>query len=134
MEPLCPPRSLHVLVVDDCADMVASLALLLRAWGHLPQGARDGPEALRLAAGCPPDVVLLDVAMPGMTGWELARRLRQLPGLGPAVLVAVSGYAQEHDRLRSLEAGCDLHLSKPLDLERLRLLLGAPEKENSRDP
>src|SRR5262245_18866229 len=79
-----------VLLVDDCADAVASLGILLRLWGYEPLGAHDGPTALALAATYRPDVVLLDIGLPGaMDGYEAARRLRGQPGTAPALLVAL---------------------------------------------
>jgi len=118
-----PIRSLRVLVVDDCADTTDSLAVLVGAWGFEVHVANDGPAGLRLATEHSPDVVLLDVAMPVMTGWQLARRLRQVEGLEGALLVALSGYGSDEDCRRSIDAGCDLHLVKPADPEVLRLLL-----------
>jgi len=117
-----------LLVVDDCPDTTASLALLAQGWGYCVRSANDGTTALRVAAQCRPDVVLLDIAMPGMDGWEVARRLRALPGLEDVFLVILSGFGGEDDQLRSLQAGCDLHLLKPVDPERLRRLLAAREE------
>ena len=113
----------RVLVVDDCADTTASFLLLARHWGHEPHAANDGQSAVALAAQVRPDVALVDVAMPGMDGFEVARRLRSLPGLEKALLVAVTGYDTEHDRRASREAGFDLHLVKPVDPEELERLL-----------
>jgi CheY-like chemotaxis protein len=131
-EALAPLRC-RVLVVDDCRDTTASTALLLRLWGCDVRVANDGPAALADAAAYPPDVVLLDLAMPCMDGCEVARRLRALPATAAVLLLSVSGYADpQHARL-ALAAGCDRHLSKPVDLEELRQLLaghqprGAPE-------
>src|SRR6476646_7109490 len=101
---------LRVLVVEDCADTRFSLRLLLRLWGHEVAEAADGPAALGLAASFAPDVVLLDIGLPG---YEVARRLRALPGLEDALLVGVSGFGQEDDVWRCLQAGCDTHLLKP---------------------
>lgn len=115
--------ALEILIVDDCLDTTASWGLLLRAWGHEVTIAHTGPEALQLAEQRPPDVILLDIGLPGMNGWEVAQRLRRIPGLEHAVLIAVSGYGREEDQLRSREAGCDLHLCKPVDLNLLEQLL-----------
>ena len=112
-----------VLVVEDHGDTALSLAMLLHFWGHRVRVARDGPEALALAAEAPPEVVLLDIGMPGMDGWEAATRLRRLPGLDRALVVAVSGYGREDDRRHSHAAGCDLHLLKPVDPDVLLRLL-----------
>jgi CheY-like chemotaxis protein len=118
-----PTTLLQVLVVDDCPDTTGSLAFLLNLWGHQAQVANSGPEALRLAAAHPPDVVLLDIAMPGMNGWEVLRQLKQLPGLKNTYLVVISGCASMEDRARSAAEGCYLHLTKPVVPELLRRLL-----------
>ncbi len=115
--PLC------VLVVDDCVDTAESLAALLGLWGYRPVVAHDGATALVAAEAHQPDVVLLDLALPGLDGLEVARRLRQHRGLREALLVAVTGYGDESFRRRADEAGFDLYLIKPLDLEWLRRLL-----------
>src|SRR5690606_36070944 len=81
--------------------------------------AHDGEEALRLARAEPPDMVLLDIGLPGMSGYEVARQMRSLPGLREVLLVAVTGYGSDEDRRRSLEAGFDLHVSKPVDHDAL---------------
>ena len=120
--------ALRVLVVDDCQDTTETMTTMLQAWGHSAYGARNGADALAVAFEQLPDVVLLDLAMPGMNGMDLARRLRELPGLEKVVLIMVSGYCQPSDRRRSEEAGCDLFLIKPVDLTDLRQLLAALEK------
>jgi two-component system CheB/CheR fusion protein len=117
------PSLLRVLVVDDCRDHTESLAILMRLWGHEALIAHDGPCALDLAGAQCPDVVLLDVGLPGMDGYEVARRLRRVPGMEKALLLTVSGYAQEADRERALAAGCADHLVKPVDLTMLRARL-----------
>jgi PAS domain S-box-containing protein len=107
----------RVLVVDDSRDIVESLADVLTTNGHEVRTAYDGPAALdAVKEGFHPEVVFLDVGMPGMDGYEVARRLRKLPGVEGAVLVALTGYGQEQDRERSKEAGFDRHLVKPVDL------------------
>jgi len=111
-----------VLVVDDNADAAESLALLLSLWGHQARVAYDGPAALRLAREHRPDVVFLDLNLPGLSGYAVARRLRQEPGLAETLLVAVTGFGEEEDG-RSHEAGIDLHLTKPVDIDVLRRLL-----------
>jgi signal transduction histidine kinase/ActR/RegA family two-component response regulator len=109
------PSSLsrRVLAVDDNADAVESLALLLGVLGHEVRTASDGPAALETAAAFRPDVVLLDIGLPGMDGYEVARRLRDEAGLKETLLVAVTGYGQEEDRRRAEQAGFDAHLTKP---------------------
>jgi CheY-like chemotaxis protein len=127
-----PPAPVGVLIVDDYEDAADSLAMLVKAYGHHACVAYSGAEALRLASVCCPDIVFLDVAMPGMSGWELAMRLRQLPGLEQVSLVAVSGYDQDSDRAGSRRAGCDLHLLKPVDPEEVLQLLLACQEEKQR--
>ena len=117
------PPPLRVLVVDDCPDGLQSTALLVRLWGHVAVTATDGPTALQRAAACRPDVVLLDVGLPGMDGHAVARALRGRLGLGQAYLICVTGYAAEEDRRLALAAGCDEHWAKPVDPEALRRLL-----------
>jgi signal transduction histidine kinase/CheY-like chemotaxis protein len=116
----------RILVVDDNVDAAESLALLLRLAGHEVWTTHDGPAALGLARELRPEVVLLDIGLPGMDGYEVARRLRQEPGLSGALLVAVSGYGQAEDRRRSREAGFDEHVVKPADPTEVgRILAGA---------
>jgi CheY-like chemotaxis protein len=112
-----------ILVVDDCPYLTDPLALLLKGWGYRPAVAYDGPSALTLALADPPSAVLLDLGLPGMDGCDLASRLRGLPGVGKALLVALTGYGQEEDVRLCREAGIDLHLLKPCDPEELRRLL-----------
>src|SRR5205823_2302062 len=85
--------------------------------------ARDGLAALDIAASWQPDVVLSDLGLPGMDGYALARRLREMPALGRAVLIALSGYGRDEDRRQAFDAGFDHHLVKPPDLEGLAALL-----------
>jgi CheY-like chemotaxis protein len=128
MNDFSPPQLLRVLMVDDCLDTTASMALLLGLWGHDARTAPDGPSALLLAEVYRPDVVLLDVGLPGMDGHQVALRLRGRLGLEAALLVAVSGYARAADCHRSLEAGCDLHWVKPVEPDDLRQLLAARQE------
>ncbi len=117
-------RGLRVLVVEDNVDMAESLATLLSAWGHEVHLAYDAASALTIAARARPEVVLSDLGLPGMDGYELARRLRAEPAFGKVVLVALSGYGRAEDQRRALDAGFDHHLVKPPDLARLAELLG----------
>jgi CheY-like chemotaxis protein len=119
-------RGRRVLVVDDNADSAESLVMLAGMWGHEAREAHDGPTALAVASEFRPDVVLLDIGLPGMTGYEVARRLRATPGLESILLVAMTGYGQDKDRRRSADAGFDLHLVKPVDPATLRKLLDTP--------
>jgi CheY-like chemotaxis protein len=113
----------RILVVDDNTDAADSLTLLLRVLGHVVRTAYDGPTALDLVRAQPPDVVLLDIGLPGTSGLEVARRMRQDLGLTDALLVALTGYGQDEDRRRSEEAGFNAHLVKPVDLDALHDLL-----------
>jgi PAS domain S-box-containing protein len=121
--------SRRVLVVDDNRDAAETLAVLLRADGHDVHVAFDGLTALKAADILQPEVILLDIGLPQMDGYEVARRLRQLPGLEKALLIALTGYGQEEDRRRSHEAGFDRHLVKPIDVSMLQTLLACPELE-----
>jgi PAS domain S-box-containing protein len=115
----------RVLVVDDNADAAASLSLLLRSLGHEAYTVHDGLEAVQAAARFNPDIVLLDIGMPGLDGYEVARRLRALKGERAFRIVAITGWGQEADRQRSREAGFDQHLVKPVDPQDLLDALGA---------
>jgi len=115
--------ALRVLVVEDEPDTAESMALLLRLYGHEVEAARDGEEAVVAAWANPPDVVLLDLGLPKVDGWHVARRLRERPGLKRPFLVAISGYGRPEDRQHSQEAGIDLHLLKPVDPEYLQDIL-----------
>jgi signal transduction histidine kinase/CheY-like chemotaxis protein len=108
-------RRLRVLIVDDNRDAAESLAMLLH--DHEVQCAPDGEAALTIAQGFLPDIVVLDIGLPGMSGHELARRLRALPKTAHAVLVALSGFGALEDRARSREAGCERHFVKPVNPE-----------------
>jgi CheY-like chemotaxis protein len=115
----------RVLVVDDNRDSTETMSMLLGVWGHDTRSAHDGPAALGIAAEFQPEVVLLDIGLPGMDGYEVARRIHDLPGLRNAVLIAMTGYGQEEDRMRSHSAGFARHLVKPADPGALRQLLEA---------
>jgi signal transduction histidine kinase/DNA-binding response OmpR family regulator len=116
-------RALRVLVVDDNRDAVDSLALMLQLDGHEVHLAHDGPSALEMARTYRPEVVLLDIGLPGMSGYEVARHLRGESQPDRFLLVAMTGYGQDEDRRRSREAGFDHHLVKPVDPADLRELL-----------
>ena len=128
--PLIPLRPLRALVVDDSADTAKSLARLLRLSGHEAYVAHDAPSALVLARGERPEVFLIDIGLPGMTGYELAEHLRR-EGFASATLIAISGYGQEQDIQRSRDAGINHHLVKPIDFDSLLALLARahPERE-----
>jgi signal transduction histidine kinase len=120
-----PPR--RILVVDDSRDAAESLAMLLSLSGHQVTVAHDGDQALALAASGSPEVLLLDIGLPGMDGYEVCRRLRE-QGLTGALIIAMTGYGQERDRQRSKEAGFDTHTVKPVELDHLMELLAGPPK------
>jgi signal transduction histidine kinase len=121
-------RALRVLIVDDNHDAASSLAMLLRLWGHEVEIAHDGPTALDRARGRQAEVVLLDIGLPGMDGYEVARRLCEIAGMETVRLVAMTGYGQQDDRRRSREAGFENHLVKPVDPAELRQLLTQPAR------
>jgi PAS domain S-box-containing protein len=118
-------RALRVLVVDDNLDTVESLALLLLGAGHDVRTAHDGPKALEAALDYRPSVIMLDIGLPGLDGFEVAKRIRKQPNLHGIVLVAMTGYGQETDRQRSLEAGFDHHLVKPARFELVQKILAS---------
>jgi CheY-like chemotaxis protein len=112
-----------VLVVDDNSDAAETLADILRELGHTTSVAHDGPTALAAATAFRPHIALLDIGLPVMDGYELARRLREHPDLGKTHLFAITGYGQESDRERSRAAGFQEHLVKPIDLAHLASLI-----------
>jgi PAS domain S-box-containing protein len=119
-----PPASLNILVVDDNGDSADSLALLLSLAGHETHVARDGPEALARAQALRPEAILLDLGLPGLSGYEVCRRLRAEPWARATPIIAITGWGQAGDRQRSKEAGFDGHLVKPVVFEELTALLG----------
>ena len=116
-------RPLRVLVVDDNVDTVLSFSMLLEAHGHEVRTAHDGLAAVQAALEYRPEVMLLDIGLPGLNGYEVAKRIRQEPSLKHIVLVALTGYGQDSDRQTSLEAGFNHHLVKPAILEQLLQIL-----------
>ena len=115
----------RILVVDDNEDAAEMLAEALNAKGHVTRVAHDAPDALEVAAGFIPELAFLDIGLPVMDGYELAARLRELPGLSGIRLIAVTGYGQESDRRKSEAAGFQDHLVKPVDLDAVDLVLGS---------
>jgi CheY-like chemotaxis protein len=113
----------RLLVVDDNKDAAESMSMLLEMWGHEVAFAYDGPSAIETAEQWQPQAVFLDIGLPGMDGYEVAERLRELPQAKDAVLIAITGYGQEDDRLRSRRAGIDHHLVKPVAPDALRNLI-----------
>lgn len=117
------PWRMRILVVEDSPELAAGLAGLLRTAGHEVEVAPDGPTAVEAAQARPPDVMLLDIGLPRMDGYEVARRVQEQPGPKRPLLVAVTGRNTDEDRCRSEEAGIDLHLTKPVDPHGLQRLL-----------
>jgi CheY-like chemotaxis protein len=109
--------------VDDNVDSAESMAEMLRMWGHEVQLAHNGPEALGRAAQCDPEMVLLDIGLPGMDGYRVAERLRRERDSRGLVLIALTGLGQKEDRDRAFAAGFDHHLTKPVNPNALRELL-----------
>ena len=116
-------RCLRVLVVDDNTDTVDSFSKLLKASGHNVRTAYDGPAAVQAALDYQPDIALLDIGLPGLDGYQVAKQIRQEPALKNVVLVALTGYGQDSDRQASSQAGFDHHLVKPARLEQLTQIL-----------
>jgi signal transduction histidine kinase len=119
------PDQLQVLIVDDNTDAAESLGVLLDIEGHAAHIAHTGAEALQLAQSQALDVVFLDIGLPDMTGYDVAKRLRLLPNLEKTLLVALTGWGTEDDRQRTREAGFDRHLTKPAELPAVEELLRA---------
>ncbi len=126
LEELAPPprpaagaASHRVLVVDDNSDGAEMLSFAFRELGHDVRIALDGHEALEVARGFSPGLVFLDLGLPGLSGYEVIERLRQIPGCARVPIVAVTGYARESDRARTLQAGFSAHMAKPIDITRL---------------
>jgi CheY-like chemotaxis protein len=118
-------RSQRVLVVDDNVDVADSAAMLLEEFGHDVRTAHSGPAALEVAGAFLPDLILMDIGLPGMNGYEVAQRLRLDPRFNRVWLVAVTGYARATDVKLAEEAGFDTHLAKPLDIRRVQEILAA---------
>jgi CheY-like chemotaxis protein/two-component sensor histidine kinase len=117
------PDQLQVLIVDDNTDAAESLGVLLDIEGHAAHIAHNGAEALQVAQSRPLDVVFLDIGLPDMTGYDVARRMRLLPGMQKTLLVALTGWGTQDDRQRTRDAGFDRHLTKPAELPAVEELL-----------
>lgn len=115
-------RPLRVLVVEDNLDAAEALYALLRLWGYEPHLAYDGPTGLAAVGELAPDVVLLDIGLPGMDGFQVAETLHRRGGRVP-LLVALTGYSQPQDRERARQVGIAHYFTKPVDLAALRTLL-----------
>ena len=112
-----------MLVVDDNVDAAESLAMIIEMGGHTTRVANDGQQALQVAGEFSPEVVFLDIGMPGKNGYEVARELRKTANGRQPVLVALTGWGADSDRLRSREAGFDHHLTKPAEIAAVEQLL-----------
>ncbi len=118
---ITPARS--ILVADDNRDGAEIMAMLLEDSGHIVHVAFSGPDALALAAEKTPDIAILDIGMPGMSGYEVARRIRAAPWGTDMILVAVTGRGQEDDKRAAVEAGFNRHLIKPVDPAELEAMI-----------
>jgi PAS domain S-box-containing protein len=118
----------RVLIVDDNADALASLGKVVRSLGSETFDAHDGLEAVESASSLRPDLILMDIGMPGLNGYDAARRIRQQPWAGDVVMVATTGWGKDEDRRRSKEAGFDYHLVKPIDISAVEQLLTSPTR------
>jgi CheY-like chemotaxis protein len=116
-------RKLRILVADDNLDAAETLASLLQIHGHATRVAHGGDQALRIAHEFLPDMAFLDIGMPGMDGFEVAQSIKRTPKLQATVLVALTGWGSEYDRMRSREAGFFHHLTKPVDSHELALVI-----------
>ncbi len=122
---------LRILIVDDNVDTVLSFSMLLSRFGHEVRTAHDGLTAIQVAADYIPDVILLDIGLPGLNGYEVAKKIRMQPRLRHVVLVALTGYGQESDRQASMEAGFDHHLIKPARMDQVRKILATVVEHRS---
>jgi CheY-like chemotaxis protein len=122
-----PETSLRILIVEDSHDAAYSLALLIRGYSsHQVDIAYSGEEALRRAVIFQPDVILLDIGLPKMSGFEVAERLRQMPETAHVVIIAITGHCQASDLEASAAAGINLHLAKPVEIKQLMSYLCGP--------
>ncbi len=122
---------MRFLIVEDDEDTGDALGALLELDGHEVAVAKDGRSGIEAARGYGPHVVLCDLGLPGMDGYQVARELRREPDTSSTRLVAVTGYGQEEDRRRSREAGFEIHLTKPVDFRQLQQALSSVAKGRS---
>jgi len=120
-----PPSTLRVLVVDDNESVTKTFGWMLEALGHEARVARDGLTALAMARSFLPDVVMLDIGLPGMNGYEICQKMRAEPGLAGCVFIAQTGWSQPEHVERSKKAGFDHHWVKPIPMDRLEKLLSS---------
>jgi CheY-like chemotaxis protein len=122
-----PSRHRTLLVIEDNDDARAAMTALLELEGYLVAGAADGQEGIDVARAKGPDIALIDIGLPGIDGYEVARRIRTL--LGSSIfLVALTGYGEPEDRRRATEAGFDAHVVKPVDPAELTAILSSGQK------
>jgi CheY-like chemotaxis protein len=126
-----PLEARRILIVDDNTDAAEMLSIMLGGWGHETRMEYDGPGALTAVEQFQPDIVLLDLGLPTMDGYETGRRLRQTDAGRTALVVAVTGWGQEQDILRSRAAGFDRHLVKPVAPQVLRALIAETPRRRS---
>ncbi len=119
---------MRILVADDNHDVAQSMAMLLELFGHEVHVAHDGLDAVSAVERLLPDLVFMDVGMPRLSGYEATRRIRAQPGGDRIVIAALTGWGQERDRRESRDAGCDLHLVKPVDPADLEQLLESVQR------
>jgi len=119
------PEALRILIVDDHEDTAEMLSMLLTGKGHETQVALDGTAALEAASAFQPHIGLLDLSLPGMSGYELAQQLRAIPGLAGIRLVAVTGHGSDAHRARARAAGFNDHMLKPVNLEAVEAVLAS---------
>jgi len=119
-------RRRRILVADDNRDAASSLTLMLQLMGHEVFTAYDGLEAFELAEGCRPDAVLLDIGMPRLNGFDVAKRIREAQWGRGVMIIAITGWGTEQDRRRSHESGFDFHIVKPANPVTLQKLLSEP--------
>jgi CheY-like chemotaxis protein len=117
----------RILIVDDNVDVANSMCMLLELFGHSVAAVHDGPTALLRAAEFNPQLVLLDIGLPGMDGYEVAQRLRQLAPTRNVVLAALTGYGSRKDQQQAMDAGFDQHFVKPVDVDKLEAYINSLE-------
>lgn len=128
------PAGRRILVVDDYRDSAAASSLLLRMFGHECRSATSGYEALELDAEFQPEIVILDIGLPDLSGYDVARELRRRQGERALFLAAMTGWGQPDDRVRALAAGFDHHVLKPANAEKLREIVARADEAAGRAP
>ena len=123
---------MRILIAEDNRDSADSLKALLEALGYEAHISYDGETAVHLAGELRPDVIIMDIGLPGINGYEATRRIRALRPKLPVMIVALTGWGQQSDRLQSAEAGIDHHLVKPLDLAALKQILDSVQARAAR--